>query len=130
MEDSDSEINQVERVKFSKIHLLLLASSTLGLLYLLLSHNAASGGPVLILVFLFFLFVFVFSLANIASNLVVKLVGLKKPSVLRELYTGVSIAAGFVFLVGLMTLNQLQLADVVLVIAFELLLNFYLFRRF
>jgi hypothetical protein len=126
----DSEVTPVERLKLSKPRLLLFICSTISILVIILSKNPGEGGPVLILAFLLVLFIWLFSLISVVYRLVIRILSLKKPSAVRELYTGVSLSAGLVFLVGLQTLSQLQLADVVLVGVFELLLNFYLLRRF
>jgi uncharacterized membrane protein len=74
-----------------------------------------------------------FLLALLSSITVLRLIEQKlskKFSWLRVLYTGVALAAGIVFLIGLKTLRQLQAIDVALVLVFEFLLNFYLLRRF
>lgn len=94
-----------------------------------LSHPA-TGGPIVVLMFL--LSVFLCFLTGVSGTLQFVLFLLRKPplSQLRLLYTSVAIATGVVFLVGLQTLRQLQMIDIILVLIFEAILNFYLLRRF
>lgn len=117
----------------SKFHLgtlgLVLAVVLLLIFFILITQSPGSGGPLIVLVLLSLLFVFLFIALVLGLNVLKRL----RPgsfSAPRILYASVSIAAGAVFLIGLQTLSQLQPVDVMLVIAFELLLNFYLLRRF
>lgn len=95
-----------------------------------LSSQPGAGGPIIILVFLVLLFIILLSLANFVVQVMLKILKRKNFTPLRLFYTSVILALGGIFLVGLQTLQQLQAVDIVLVIAFEILLNFYLLRRF
>ena len=106
----------------------LLVSSITGIL--LLTKNPGTGGPVVILTLLTLLFMIIF-LSSLAALYAIRLkMGAGIFSPLRMLYTSVAISVGAIYLIGLQTLGQVSLIDVVLVIIFELLLNFYLIRRF
>ena len=97
---------------------------------LLITNNPGSGGPMVILFFLALLFIFFVSFAGILIQFVARIFKLADFSTSRLLYTSVIIAAGCIFLVGLQTLRQLQSIDVILTLLFEVVLNFYLLRRF
>lgn len=103
--------------------------STLGLIFAVLLLNPGRG-PITILLFLALLFLAVLSIASLLIQLIGTRILNKQYSMIRTLYTAVLIASGVVFLVGLQTLGQLQIIDVILVIIFEALLNFYIIRRF
>lgn len=107
---------------------MLLIAASLGVL--ITTKDPGQGGPLVVLLFL----LLVFLLLLLGSVAVLTVVARKTKagnlSWLRLLYTSVAIAAGAVFLVGLQTLRQLQVIDIVLVVVFEVLLNFYLLRRF
>lgn len=113
-----------------KIPVFFGALSTVVLALILTLKNPTAGGPLLILVFLLVLFIWFLSLMWIGLQILADKVLKKRLSTLRHLYTSVALATGLIFLVGLQTLHQLRLADGVLVIIFEILLNFYLLRRF
>ena len=109
--------------------IIIVAACLLAILWLVLTKSPGEGGPTVILLFLLLTFVLILS----SSMAVLRFLSAKTSlrfSWIRVLYTSVAIAAGIVFLVGLRTLRQLQVVDVVLVMTFELLLNFYLLRRF
>lgn len=96
----------------------------------MLTLYSPGGGPFIILIFLAFLFVFFVSLTYILLQNTTRLLKRTNFSTIRILYTSVVIATGGVFLVGLQTLRQLQPVDVILTVLFEIVLNFYLLRRF
>lgn len=101
------------------------------LLWLLVASDPGEGGPRLVLVFLTAVFVLLLS----CFSLLIQTLGqLLKPgsqrSWYRTLYSATVLSFGAVFLIGLQTLGQLRLIDVVLVILFEIVLNFYILRRF
>jgi hypothetical protein len=111
-------------------HLLASVAATVVMMAVLVAtKNPGDGGPMIILLFLFLTFLLIMTISMTVIRVIEGFTG-QKFSWLRVLYTSVAIAVGFVFLVGLRTLRQLQVVDVVLVITFELLLNFYLLRRF
>lgn len=100
------------------------------LLAIMMLYHPATGGPIVVLFFLFA--VFLCFLTGVSGTLQFLLFFFRKPplSKVRLLYTSVAIAAGVVFLIGLQTLRQLQMIDIILVAIFEAILNFYLLRRF
>jgi hypothetical protein len=98
-------------------------------MFIVLTKDPGSGGPLIILSFLLLIFLALLTSTVIAIRIIERK-SAQKFSWLRILYTGVAIAAGGVFLIGLKTLRQLQAIDIALVVVFELLLNFYLLRRF
>lgn len=107
---------------------LIAVTSLLG--FLILGTQPGEGGPLLVLAFLLLVFLQTTLLSLTLLSLVQRLK--KKPALswTRLIYTSVVIGMGVVFLVGLQTLRQLQAIDFILVFAFELLINFYLLRRF
>jgi len=112
-----------------RLLLLGLGCTVLGLATVVLTKDPGEGGPLVVLLFLLLLFL----LALLTSVLILRVVERKfskRFSRIRVLYTGVALAAGVVFLIGLKTLGQLQAIDIALVFVFEFLLNFYLIRRF
>lgn len=109
---------------FAAISLIILAMA-----WLITTSTPGEGGPMVILLFLLLTFFLALFVSMVALRISERLTALRF-SWLRILYTSVAVAAGIVFLVGLRTLRQLQVVDVVLVVTFELLLNFYLLRRF
>lgn len=92
--------------------------------------NPNEGGPIVVLLFLLAIFLFLFSFLFTAARLIVQIFSISKFSLYKLIYVALSLAIGTVFLIGLQTLQQLRLIDVVLVGVFELLLNFYIVRRF
>lgn len=87
------------------------------------------GGPVIILGFLALMFLLFIAMAALFLSVISTVFKLHFSS-LRVFYTAVIAAVGGIFLIGLQTLRQLQIVDIVLVVLFELILNFYLLRRF
>ena len=124
--ENNSEIKQ----RYIRALLFILLCSLCGLFFVTFATNPGSGGPVIILIFLLLTFISVLTFSVTIIQVLNRKLFHKPFSWLRLLYTAVAIAAGFVFLIGLQTLKQLQAIDVLLVILFEALLNFYLLRRF
>ena len=116
-----------ESVIATRILLGSLSAAVLGLLLVTTTKSPGEGGPVAIMLFLLGIFMCALTLIAVVLRFVGKRFAM---SGVRVLYTSVSLASGIVFLVGLQTLRQLQAVDLVLVLVFELLLNFYLLRRF
>lgn len=92
--------------------------------------NPFSGGPMVVVFFLCSLFILVFTgtLKTLDHILTFKKVRYTLSSAGRY-YSALVIAIGVVFLIGLSTIGQLQPTDALLVIVFEVLANFYIFRR-
>jgi len=105
--------------------------SIAALLWLLVTSDPGQGGPRLVLAFLAAVFVLLLS----CFFLLIQMVGYllrsgNQRSWYRILYSATVLSFGVVFLLGLQTLGQLRLIDVVLVAVFEVVLNFYILRRF
>lgn len=127
--DEDS-IAPPSKVKFIRLPSYGLVVSLLILLIIITTKDPGGGGPVMILFFLFWIFLACLSLWALVLQTIAHIFRFQQFSLMRLLYTSVSLAAGSVFLVGLQTLRQLQLIDLILLGIFELVLNFYLLRRF
>jgi hypothetical protein len=116
--------------RYLKSMLLLPGISLVFLIFLVTTSQPGEGGPTAVLVLLLLLFCFT---AGLVANAIIFLWGSKESrsfSSMRLLYTSVSVAVGVTLLIGLQTLGQLRVIDVVLVLVFEFLLVFYLLRRF
>jgi len=132
----NDSINQSEGVKQSKLRLAVLPIwgailSSVALLWLLATTDPGEGGPQLVLVFLTAVFVLLLSCFSLLIQILGRIFRSEgKRSWYRILYSATVLSFGVVFLLGLQTLNQLRLIDVVLVALFEAVLNFYILRRF
>ncbi len=128
--DNNQEENSLQQ-SGSRIKLPYLcgAASIAGLAFLLTVYSPG-GGPFVILVFLALLFALFISLTYILLQNTTRVLSRVHFSTIRMLYTSVVIATGGIFLVGLQTLRQLQPVDIILTLLFEIVLNFYLLRRF
>lgn len=104
--------------------------SLFGIAVVLTNTNPGEGGPMTILLFLALLFTLLVACSHVVMESAAKILKLKEFSNIRLLYTSIVIALGCVFLVGLQTLRQLQPVDVALTAVLEIVLNFYLLRRF
>lgn len=122
--------NSNHHARYTRLPLAVASVSIIGLISLVVSSDPGHGGPIVILFFLLLTFIACLSLVAVLIQLLVGLFGKKLFSWVRILYTSVAISSGVLFLIGLQTLKQLQLVDIVLVVVFEVMLNFYLFRRF
>ncbi len=127
--DEESTV-QAPKIPYKRVPLTGLVVSVFGLIILVVSQDPGQGGPVVIMPFLALLFVAYFCSVSLVLQFISSLVSSFNFSWVRLLYTSVAIAGGMIFLTGLQTLRQLQLVDVILVILFELMLNFYILRRF
>lgn len=125
----DTVVTTEESPSKSKLALVFFLIISLLLLFIVLTQDPTRGGPVLILTFLGMLFIWLATSLWLILGLLARSIK-KETSTVRRLYTSLALATGLIFLVGLQTLGQLQLADIILVAVFELLLNFYLLRRF
>jgi|GEM_PF-6239879 len=118
------------KLKTMRLPSYALGISLLTLLFVITTKDPGGGGPIMILFFLFWVFLACLSLWALILQGITHVFALQEFSWMRLLYTSVALAAGSVFLVGLQTLRQLQLIDLILLGVFELVLNFYLLRRF
>ncbi len=109
---------------FCAVTLLLIAG-------LVLYTDPFEGGPLVVISFLVLLFALFFQLTMFITHLVARngVVGRYRLTRLTRYYSSLLIASGGVYLVGLLTIAQLQLIDLILVISFELIANFYVYRR-
>lgn len=122
-----SSEEKIQRQSYSRLVLLMLLSI---LAFIAIGTNPVSGGPIAILSFLFLLLALIFMLFFILAHWSARVFFKTKISSYKLLYMTFSLAIGAVFLIGLQTLQQLRLVDVLLVLLFEFLLNFYFLRRF
>lgn len=113
---------------------MVLACSMIGFLsiFVLIASftSPISGGPVVIFLCLLVLLLFIFSTIALILKNVLRNVVKAKVSSSSVYYIAFSVALGAIFLIGLQTLQQLRLIDVILVLVLEVLINFYLTRRF
>ncbi len=115
--------------KTVRLSIIYLLFGLLGLLFITLTKSP-NGGPVTILSFLLLAFVFSMSLATLVIQAASAVLFKRPVAVYKLLYSAFLIGLGIVFLTGLQTLRQLQPVDIILVLLFEILLNFYFLRRF
>lgn len=103
---------------------------TISMISLILFSRPESGGPIAILIFLFLAFVLLFTFTITFIRLLKRVMPAIRISAYKSFYMAFVVALGVIFLIGLQTLQQLRLIDVALVILFEVLINFYIIRRF
>ncbi len=127
MEKDIEILKESESTTVTKLLAASVVGSIMGLLIIITTKSPGQGGPIVVMLFLLFIFMCTLSFTVSMLRFIGRKLGM---SGVRILYTSVAIAAGAVFLVGLQTLRQLQVVDLVLILVFELLLNFYLLRRF
>ncbi len=128
--EENLEIEERTQKKAPKLPIMGAFGASLLLVILITLQSPGDGGPMVILVFLLLIFLLAVSLCALCIEYVSRKTSSKKISKQRLLYTSVVLGTGVVFLVGLQTLRQLQPVDLALVVAFEILLVFYLLRRF
>lgn len=115
--------------KLLKLSTVSSVISLLGLVFVGLTKNP-NGGPITILSFLLLVFVFSVSVASLVIQAFSATIRKQPVRVYKLFYSAFLVGLGIVFLTGLQTLRQLQPVDIILVLLFELLLNFYFLRRF
>lgn len=127
----EAEDNEVQKIQIPGGRLPIIGSllSFIGLFVYGASQHPGRGGPVVILGFLLLVFVAFTSLSALGLQLIARIFKIKFTPI-RLAYTAILLGLGIVFLVGLQTLHQLQVIDVILLVLFEVLLNFYVLRRF
>lgn len=130
MQNNQPAITEESSCYYFRVPVVVCIISVLLLIGLVFFSQPGSGGPALVLAFLFLCFTTFVSLFAIILQLGIKAIKRPNISALRVFYTSVVAGIGAVLLLGLKTLGQMQTVDVVLVTVFELLLNFYLLRRF
>ena len=129
--DKDEEALSRARPKYLMAPTLGLICSSFFLIWLTITTNPSVGGPKLIIFFLSVVFLFTLCLFSITIQLILQFIGKNNGhSWHRLLYSSIIFAFGIVFLLGLQSLNQLRLIDVILVFLFEVVVNFYVLRRF
>lgn len=129
-EEITHESSDKKPAVFSPLIIVALGVAFVLLLLVVMTQNPGSGGPLVILLFLSLVFLLLFLMVTLLIRLLNRLVSGTAFSPTRTLYTSIAVATGLVYMIGLRTLGQLQVIDVVLVVVFELVLNFYLLRRF
>lgn len=128
-EPTDKPVIPTVRWTSKSLMSLLLVSSG-SLLTVVLTRQPGSGGPITILLFLSLLFLVSFCLMLYILRFIYRLIGKTTLSTPRLFYSAVLFSTGLIFLIGLQTLRQLQIIDIVLITLFEMILGFYLLRRF
>lgn len=129
----ETEVEETSKPKlsgYSKVGILMTSLSLAGLIYTVASQQPGIGGPITILFFLALVFLGATGITLMVLELSFRLFKLRRFSTIRLFYTSILVALAAVFIIGLQTLGQLQWMDVILIVIFELLLNFYLLRRF
>lgn len=119
--DSKSSISRVQVVALGLTPLIITA--------LILTTKPSSGGPVVVLLVLALMFLL---LLNI-TYLCIKFLGASfrlRFTVYHSLLIAVCIVVGLILMIGLQTLGQLGVVDVLLIVFLEILLLFYITRRF
>lgn len=130
--DNEDNNSQAASTPVSSVKKLLIgwALNILLLILLIVLQNPNDGGPVVVMSFLLLLFGLYFMFCVVTLRVIDQYISRVRFSWQRILYTATAISSGLIFLTGLKTLRQLQLVDVLLVVVFEVVLNFYLLRRF
>lgn len=129
--DKEDSRPKESRLKFTKTPIWGLSISCVFLIWLIVTTNPGAGGPKIVIFFLSIFFLFTLCLVSILLQLIWSFIGIKSDySWYRLLYSSTLFAFGMVFLLGLQTLSQLRLIDVILVLMFEAVVNFYILRRF
>ena len=133
MNDSKKSIEEVappdSKPSINRLHLLTLGVTPLLIMAVTLTTRPSSGGPVVVLLLLALMFVL---LLNI-TYLCIKFVGAAfrlKYTVYHSLLISVCVVVGLILMLGLQTLGQLDVVDVLLIVFLEILLLFYITRRF
>jgi hypothetical protein len=84
---------------------------------------------VYILIFWLMLFLLLLSFVY-ATLFIIKRSLYKKISTRSHLYLSINFSLGLIMVLGLKSLGQLDLIDLILVASFEFISNFYILRRF
>ena len=133
MESSDIEHEQSSNTQISLrvilLKLLPVLFTVVALAVILVTSRPTEGGPIIVLSMLALLFLLFVQVISLGLGVVTSVFGVSlSPS--RIFLLSIVISVGGIFLVGLQTLNQLSLTDVILVILLEVVANFYIARRF
>ncbi len=133
MESSDIEHEQSSGTRLSLSGLLLrlmpLLLTVVAIATLLVTSRPTNGGPVVVLSMLSLVFLLFVQVLSLGLGVVAPVFGVLLSSS-RVFLLSVLLSVGGVFLVGLQTLNQLSVTDVILVVFLEVIANFYIARRF
>lgn len=134
MSEDDSIQEEIKKIPLLsgriKVLLIALVIALVAVTALVATQRPSQGGPVVILGFLLLIFTVLLCLIGLFIEILARWFGALRFSRVKFFYVCLTWAVGGVLLIGLQTLKQLQLLDVALVIAFELVLNFYILRRF
>lgn len=126
---TDIEDNKLQReASGSKLAIFGILSAGLVLTTILL-FTSPEDGPTTIVAALICLFVLSLSIINTAIIQFVRLVGRADLKQVQSFYLSLLVSTGVVFIVGLQTLGQLEISDVILTAVFVLILGFYILRR-
>lgn len=131
MQEFDKELFQEKRrLPYAGIAQKGLVFTGLLLAIIVATNNPAIGGPKVILLFLVVLFALLVNLFALLLQYLALIIKLNDYSSTQLIYCSVTLAFGVVTLVGLQTLGQLRIVDVLLVGMFVTVLQFYIIRRF
>lgn len=124
------EVDQIKPSSSSNIIRLLFFGITLFLLVLLIAlENPTSGGPRVVISALVLIFALMFQVVWSAVYLITKLSD-KGSKIRHPLLLSQLISLSCIFLVGLQSLNQLGITDVLLTVIMVCIVYFYVIRRF
>jgi hypothetical protein len=127
MQNNVIEVNESNR-KPSKKPWLMVLISFVGLV-IIASSTSPKGGPINILIFWLVIFLLLSSSIYGVLGLVKKAI-LKTLSAKARMYISINFTLSIILILGLRSLGQLDFTDLILIISFELISNFYILRRF
>lgn len=111
------------------VSLLFFIISTVLLILLFVLENPTSGGPRVVIFALVLIFSLLFQIVWSVLNLTAKITG-EKSKIRHPLLFSLLVAFGFIFLIGLKSLNQLSITDALLTSTLGAIMYFYIIRRF
>lgn len=111
------------------VRLLFFTISTVLLILLFVLENPTSGGPRVVIFALVLIFSLLFQIVWSVLNLIAKITG-EKSKIRHPLLFSLLVAFGFIFLIGLKSLNQLSITDALLTSTLGAIMYFYIIRRF
>lgn len=113
-----------------KYSLVTSVVSLILLIFILMFSNPVNSGPVAIVAVLSVAFLFIYSATLFITAVLPKRIGWNLIQTrASRYYSSLAISVGCVYLLGLGSIGQLQLVDVVLVVVLEVVSIFYILRR-
>lgn len=129
-DDSSTENQHEMRTTPGSALPVLVCIVILTLFLILLGTRPSTGGPALVLSVLSLIFVLILSLVYFFIQRWWSRSNDTSVTKRHNLLVSVCLTAGLIIMLGLQTLGQLSLLDIALVVFLELLLLFYITRRF